>query len=205
LAFTSFPESRSALIKNPNKGALWPYIRNIDFYRCPRGRAGHVATYSIISAANGSDTNGRFMDAESFLMGYKGEGPPINRVGRTVLRLIRLTDIISPGAGERAVFIDTGQMPGGFYVPYFYPKWDNGSPPPIHHADGVTLSMADGHAEYWKWKGRETITGLPRMLAPVRDTGLFVEGMKAAYESQTEDGLYDLQRLQRAAWGRLGY
>ncbi len=25
------------------------------------------------------------------------------------------------------------------------------------------------------------------------------------YEPKTEDGLYDLQRLQRATWGRLGY
>ena len=50
-----FPESRSALIENPDKGALWPYIRDIDFYRCPRGWAGHVATYAIVAAANGMD------------------------------------------------------------------------------------------------------------------------------------------------------
>jgi hypothetical protein len=25
------------------------------------------------------------------------------------------------------------------------------------------------------------------------------------YEPKTEDGLYDLQRLQRTTWGRLGY
>ena len=25
------------------------------------------------------------------------------------------------------------------------------------------------------------------------------------YEPQTEDGIYDLQRLQKATWGRLGY
>lgn len=25
------------------------------------------------------------------------------------------------------------------------------------------------------------------------------------YEPQTEDGMYDLQRLQKATWGRLGY
>ena len=74
--------------------------------------------------------------------------------------------------------------------------------PPIHHSDGVTLSMADGHAEYWKWKGRETME-MPRKLLPVRT--LFCEILEEDYEPQTEDGLYDLQRLQRATWGRLGY
>jgi len=34
---------------------------------------------------------------------------------------------------------------------------------------------------------------------------LFDELLEADYEPQTEDGLYDLQRLQRATWGRLGY
>jgi len=126
------------------------------------------------------------------------------RVGNTVLRLTRLTDIVSPGAGQRTVFIDLGRTPNGssdFYVHYLYPKWRY-SAPPIHHADGATLSMADGHVEYWKWKGRETVA-MPRRLATVRS--LVFEVLKADYEPQTEDGLYDLQRLQRATWGRLGY
>jgi hypothetical protein len=62
--------------------------------------------------------------------------------------------------------------------------------------------MADGHAEYWKWKGRETVE-MPRNLVPSH--GVFYEVLEATYEPQTEDGLYDLQRLQRATWGRLGY
>jgi len=35
---------------------------------------------------------------------------------------------------------------------------------------------------------------------------LFNEVLAAGdYEPQTEDGMYDLQRLQKATWGRLGY
>lgn len=34
------PASHSELIHNPDKGALWPWIRNLGVYRCPRGRAG---------------------------------------------------------------------------------------------------------------------------------------------------------------------
>jgi len=125
------------------------------------------------------------------------------RVGSTVLRLTRLTEIISPGAAQRAVFIDNGQTNGSFFVHYLYPKWDWRCAPPIRHRDGTTLSMADGHVEYWKWKGRETVE-MPRDLFLVRSlSSEILEG--GDYEPQTEDGLYDLQRLQKATWGRLGY
>ena len=175
------------------KGALWPYIQDMDIYRCPRGRTGHLVTYATVVAANGCNVEGTHM-------GDTGE-----RVMRTVLKLTRLTDIISPGASQRAVFLDQGQTPtsSDFYVHYLYPRWDWISPPSIHHADGVTLSMADGHVEYWKWKGRETVE-MSRELFPLRS--LFTKLLEGGdYEPQTEDGLYDLQRLQRATWGRLGY
>ncbi len=43
-----------------------------------------------------------------------------------------------------------------------------------------------------------------RKLMSVPNT--FSEGMENGdYQPQTEDGLYDLQRVQRATWGRLGY
>ena len=195
-----FPESRSALIENPNKGALWPYVRDIDVYRCPRGRAGHAATYSTVVAANGVHAEGTYL--------LDSEGRKKRKcVGSTVLLLTRLTDIISPAAAQRAVFIDMGHTPVGndFFVHYLYPKWSWHSAPPIRHSDGTTLSMADGHVEYWKWKGRETVS-IPRELYPINRGSMFVEILEGDdYEPQTEDGLYDLQRLQRATWGRLGY
>ncbi|UCE47691.1 MAG: hypothetical protein JSW47_19095, partial [Phycisphaerales bacterium] len=189
------PESRAALIEHPDKGALWPWIKDVDIYRCPRGRASHVVTYSTVAAVYGPLMEGTHLPNGAGL-----------RVGSTVLRLTRLTDIISPGAGQRAVFIDVGYTPGGedFNVPYLHPQWYGGSPPPIHHGDGATLSMADGHAEYWKWKASETVD-MPRKQLPGRN-GLFTEILELGdYEPQTEDGLYDLQRLQKTTWGRLGY
>jgi hypothetical protein len=63
--------------------------------------------------------------------------------------------------------------------------------------------MADGHVEYWKWKGRETVS-IPRKPA-FQEGKLVGEAIEEDYEPQTEDGLYDLQRLQKATWGRLGY
>ena len=201
----AYPESRSALMENPEKGALWRYVQDMDVYRCPRGRTGHVITYSIFSAANGSDLEGVAMSEEDYRTANRRWDLPGNRVGNAVLRWARLGDIMSPSPGERGVFIDHGQTPsGGFYVPYFRPMWDWGNAPPVHHSAGATLSMADGHVEYWKWKGRETVT-IPHLVIHALN-GLSLEGLDGGdYEPKTADGLYDLQRVQKAAWGRLGY
>ncbi|MDT8304063.1 MAG: type II secretion system protein [Sedimentisphaerales bacterium] len=205
---------RAVLLAHPDKGPLWPYIRDIDIYRCPRGRPGHAITYTIVVSANG-----RNAVEGTFVPGYQGR--PINRgadryvigkrIGRTILRLTKLTDIESPGAGQRAVFVDNGELGSDFFVHYLYPMWQY-NPPPIHHCNGVTLSMADGHAEYWKWRGRETLK-IPRKLLTYRENpnvyyemvdGPAVPGWKG-HEVHTKYGVYDLQRLQKAIWGRLGY
>jgi len=194
------PESRSELIDDDRKGALWPYVRDIDVYRCPLGWAGHSVTYTPVVAANGYLVEGTFVrDTAGSTFQMVGK-----RVGPTALRLTRLTDIVSPGATQRAVFIDLGRTPAGsdFAVHYLYPKWSTASPPPIRHRNGVTLSMADGHVEYWKWKARETLE-MPRKLTTANN--LTMEILEENYEPQTEEGLYDLQRLQKATWGRLGY
>ena len=201
-AFRAPMMSRAELLQHRQKGDLWPWIKDVDIYRCPRGRTGHPVTYTTVVAANNTThVEGTYLPGGT---GYMKYAPFGRRVGSTVLRLTRLTEIVSPG--QRAVFVDTGQTPSvhyDFQVEYLYPKWIKDSPPPIRHSDGVTLSMADGHAEYWKWKGRETVN-MPRKLVPSGSlTKEWLEG--GDYEPQTEDGLYDLQRLQRATWGRLGY
>ncbi|NLZ06772.1 MAG: prepilin-type N-terminal cleavage/methylation domain-containing protein [Phycisphaerae bacterium] len=201
-----WPPDRATLIADPYKGALWPYIRDIDVYRCASGRKGHLATYQVVTSANaanvGNAEEGTIL--RKTLVDLEGIGI---RIGRTVLHLTRITDIVNPG--RRAVFIDAGQIDPCFRVPYLYPKWDCASPPPIHHQGGATLSMADGHGEYWRWKGAETLA-VPRKEIEAYN-GLSNEwltnasGLYGAYEPQTEDGRYDLQKVQRAVWGRLGY
>ncbi len=193
---------RSELMQNQEKGALWPYVQDVDLYRCPRGRPGSVVTYEIVSSANGSLLNGIGCDYQTYLNAMSSSGMS-NSVGGTVLRLNWLTDIRNPPPGQRAVFIDQGYLLSFYYVPYLEPKWSRQGPPPIHHAEGATLSMADGHAEYWRWKARETV-GLTRTQVPTYDDHT-VELLTSDYEPQTEDGLQDLQRVQRAVWGRLGY
>ena len=179
--------TRAELIADPNKGALWPWIKDVDIYRCPRTKVDNFLTYAAVPSANGGTVPGTF-SLNGFYLGI--------RVGSTVLKLSKLTDIVSPGAGQRVVFIDGGDdiSPiGSYYVEYLQPRWEKIGAQ-IHHHDGTTLSMADGHAEYWKWKGRETVVHAVRR-----------SGVSFSYEPQTEDGLYDLQRLQKGTWVRLGY
>ena len=194
-----YSTSRDELIANPAKGALWPWIKDIDVYRCPRGRKGHFLTYGTVAAANGSLVEGTYLtDNTDFDRTSLGR-----RVGSTALRLTRLTEIVSPPAGQRAVFVDRGQAlwyNKDLVLEYLRPRYFNDNPPPIHHSNGVTLSMADGHAEYWKWKGNETLEAPRRIASGNRE--FLVENY---FEPKTEDGLYDLKRLQKAIWGRLGY
>jgi prepilin-type N-terminal cleavage/methylation domain-containing protein/prepilin-type processing-associated H-X9-DG protein len=205
---------RSAVMGHPDKGSLWAYINDVDFYRCPNGEPRHLATYEIVSGCNGADVHGTCTTTEDpQTLSAIGR-----RVGGTVLHLTRLDQITRPGPGKRAVFIDTGMLAhDDFRVCYLHPMWWVGDPPPLRHANGTTLSFADGHAEYWRWKGRET-TAIPRRLVAFGD--LFTEVIDDAvlsevelpdgrrdygYMVQTEDGLYDLQRLQRVTWGCLAH
>ena len=199
-----FPESRSELVANPDKGALWPYLRNIDVYHCPRGRHAHFLTYAAVCAANGTDLYGWYTASSSYLELLRSPKIPVNRVGKTVLRLIRMSDIVSPGASERAVFIDAGQSQPGFVIPYFDPVWGgiHRNAPPTYHGGGMPLSFADGHVEYWKWS-RETVA-LPRILQSYSN-GQVAEYLAGQPSPKTEEGMHDLQRTQKAIWGRLGY
>jgi prepilin-type N-terminal cleavage/methylation domain-containing protein/prepilin-type processing-associated H-X9-DG protein len=172
-----------------SRGALWAYTRDAGVYRCPRGIFNQPVTYAIVCAANGESPD---ETRESF---FKSK-----RIGSTVLWLRKLSDIVSPSAGQRMIFIDYGNPPvHAFQVHYAYPGWMlGGGIPLVQHNQGITLSMADGHVEYWKWRGAETMDLINAKLP----AGSFVN---ARFEPKTKDGLYDLQRLQKATWGKLGY
>lgn len=174
-----------------HNGALWTYLKNENVYRCPMSRPGIPVTYAIVCAANGESPN----ETRQNIFRSK-------RIGSTILWIRKLTDIVSPSATQRAIFVDYGNSPAmgdAFQVHYAYPGWAlGGGIPLVHHDQGMTLSMADGHVEYWKWRGTETMD----MIRATLPSGSFTGGR---FEPRTEDGLYDLQRLQKATWGRLGY
>ncbi len=111
-------------------GALFPYAKNVNLYRCPVAYVGEVRTYSVVDAMNCVPHGGVMIKKR-----MKIKGP-----------------------GERCVFVDdSGATPmGGWSVEY--PEnawWDE---PPLRHGNGANWSFADGHSEYWKWKNPETRT-----------------------------------------------
>jgi prepilin-type N-terminal cleavage/methylation domain-containing protein/prepilin-type processing-associated H-X9-DG protein len=145
-------------------GALFPYCKNIKIFKCPTGERGEVLTYAPSSAMNG---------------GHEGTGP----VSKKIAKIRR--------ASERFVFIDEGCItPDSHVLHYREPMWWDLAP--LRHANGTTLSFADGHSEYWGWKDPRTIE-LARREGP--------GGWAKELQSNNED----LERLQRSMWGQLGY
>ena len=93
-------------------------------------------------------------------------------------------------SGERLVYVDEGMTSVQSWTIYYNQEswWDD---VPIRHGAGTNFSFADGHAEYWKWED-------PRTLKYGRKEGDY-QSLKAAGNNP------DIRRVQRAAWGSLGY
>ncbi len=162
-------------------GALFPLCKTEKVYRCPTGIRGEMRTYSVSYGMNGC------FDAQGTYNGTKGV-----RVGRTVLMVKSRTEIIDPVPAYRLVFLDEGRItPDAYAIQYLTPQWWD--PPFVRHADGTNVSFADGHSDYWKYKGKETIE-LGKLANPTHN-----------YKPTTPDGIEDVQRMQIATWGRLGY
>ncbi len=73
------------------------------------------------------------------------------------------------------------------------PAWWN--PIPARHGAGTVMAFADGHADWWPWKDQRTIEMMAKWDWASRGDNLNV----------TQDGNPDLIRVQKAAWGELGY
>jgi len=125
-------------------GALFPYVRDVGVYECPTGTRGEKCTYAAMDGANGIARTGTM------------DGSKSARVGRTVLWLKKVGDIVSPGAAYRMIFIDEGWVTPDSYAMHYQQAtwWDDA---PVRHGDGTTVTFADGHVEYHKWKGIDTI------------------------------------------------
>ncbi|MBM4024765.1 MAG: type II secretion system protein [Planctomycetes bacterium] len=99
--------------------------------------------------------------------------------------------------GTRIVFIDDygEDWDAAWTVHYNQPKWWN--PIPMRHGKGTVASHADGHCEFYSWTDPRTIDWAQRTWAEAEQqrTGALT----------TQPGNEDLQRIQKACWGKLGY
>lgn len=151
-------------------GALWEYIKNPKVFRCPAGKINHWVTYQIVDSMNG------FQQPDTVT-----EGVWVNKREK----------LSKPG--DKIVFIDVGEVrSSSYHVSYREAKWLD--MPPVRHRDGATVSFADTHAVYWKWKGEDTI-----------GFGRNDKSSDGERQPTSPEGKEDLQELQEAVWGKLGY
>jgi prepilin-type N-terminal cleavage/methylation domain-containing protein/prepilin-type processing-associated H-X9-DG protein len=165
-----------ARIKKMKLGALWPYLNDIMIYRCPEARREMHRTYSIVNPMNAH--------WDEMTMWFGGEGETIKN----------LAQIKRPQ--ERIVFVEEGYPSSdAFQVLYTQEKWID--LPQVPHVKGSNFGFADGHAEFWKWEDDRTMTW-----AKIDWTAEVILIDPVDIEQR---GNKDLQRVQRAAWGKLGY
>jgi prepilin-type N-terminal cleavage/methylation domain-containing protein len=173
-------------------GVLYPYVRNLKVYHCPNGFRKYIRTYSIVDSMNAGhhDTILNFkntiIDEHNYSDWLKWLHSIKNRL-----------QIKNPAS--RIVFIDEGMPLHTFFsIAYDNESW--GMESPCRHIDGNTFSFVDGHAEFWKWQGKDTIVnGLsvyPDELVPNRSI---------IKKPTTNGGFKDLHKTQIAVWGGLGY
>jgi prepilin-type N-terminal cleavage/methylation domain-containing protein/prepilin-type processing-associated H-X9-DG protein len=112
-------------------GILFPYNRSVEIYKCPADKSFNlsggvqiprVRSYSISNA-----------------MGKNGQ---------------KTASIVKPPPTKAFVFIDEDErtIEDGNFGGRAYPSSEWGNCPGKRHDNGVTLSFADGHVEYWKWR-----------------------------------------------------
>jgi len=130
-------------------GILYPYNTGYKIYHCPEDR----------STVNGQPANVRSRSvAMSVGMNWVdgSEAPPDNG------SFVKLTQIMNPSPSKASVFLDeaansidnnalgifsgTATDPYGGSIGY----WNL---PASRHNNGCIITFADGHDEYWRWRG----------------------------------------------------
>jgi prepilin-type N-terminal cleavage/methylation domain-containing protein/prepilin-type processing-associated H-X9-DG protein len=164
-------------------GALFKYAKEYKILACPTGFKDEMVTYQIVDAMNGM---------------WKWRSNAGDNSGAEVRKLDRKTLGSIKKSSTQLVFIDEGrQTPDSFAVYYDRASWFDG--PPIRHGNGATLSFADGHASYWKWKGKETIDF--GKLKDVCQNPILTLTLTNASSCGAWNDLY---RIQVGTWGKVG-
>lgn len=142
-------------------GLLYPYCNNYKMYVCPTAKTRtEVVTYTNSAAMNTNWNDDWNHGAYTFKNTNKIKRP-----------------------SDRMVYLDEGQADAyNFFIWLTDQAWWD--PVPVRHGEGTTLSFADGHAEYWKWRD-------PRSLE-YQELGV----------GNVQPDNPDIARMQRAVWGK---
>jgi prepilin-type N-terminal cleavage/methylation domain-containing protein/prepilin-type processing-associated H-X9-DG protein len=149
-------------------GALYKYTPNDKIYRCPSGDKDELITCVIIDGVNG----------------YTATRGPVKNEGVWLKNRNQIKK-----TAKQVIFIDEGKVTQDSYAVYYNAEqWFD--PPETRHGNGTDVSLADGHAEWWRWRSKWTIKEARQGSAPpAGDTGAF----------------NDLWQVQIGCWSKLGY
>ena len=150
---------------------------SVKVYRCPsKISKNNSRSYAVSSMMNG-------------LTDYQTSSSELGR--RRSLIVKKITGVKRPS--ERLAMICQGGVPSTNYGTECYgPSVDRRAwidvPPAVHMGrTGTSLSFADGHAEYWKWKRAKDFAD-PHF-----------NGQTDAIADDDED----FDKIQRAVWGKV--
>lgn len=118
-------------------GAIYPYIKILSCYRCMADRSQALGTGALT--------------LRSYSLSCFMGGPPSDTDQFNIKPVHRLSQITNPSTSLTFLEEDISTIDDGHFlysdsadVWYNLPAW--------RHANGDTLSFADGHEEYWKWR-----------------------------------------------------
>ncbi len=128
---------------NIERGLLFPYNRSVHIYKCPADR-------STVR------DEGRLPRTRSVAMSnYMNDQPD------PALRECwhRLTQVVDPPPSRALVFIDEheGSIENARFLITQPGVWNWIDHPATRHQAGAVLTFADGHAEAWQWRERNTL------------------------------------------------
>jgi prepilin-type N-terminal cleavage/methylation domain-containing protein/prepilin-type processing-associated H-X9-DG protein len=171
---------RQTQITEIQNGIFWQgkYATDLGAFACPTGIRDEMLTYNIMDGVNGRPRNGTH-----------NSGVPALQNGKK-LWVKKRGEIADPAT--RLVFIDEGwATPDSFAVHWNsnFTWWDTA---PVRHGDGTIVSFGDGHVEYKKWKGIETIKW-------GRD---HVDYHAGGMSPSSDEGWEDLLFIHDGCWGQ---
>ncbi len=169
-----------ARLQGIRDGGLYRYVGDVKLYKCPTGVRGEVVTYALPDAINGHD------------LSTAGE------VAATSLSPQRVTKRAQiKRAADRALFLDEGRLSSSSWTVWYSQArwWDQ---PTSRHGNGTNAVFADNHAGYWKWSDYRTV-----QVTRADFDQWQASGRQGA--DSTQPGNKDLEMVQMACWGRLGY
>jgi prepilin-type N-terminal cleavage/methylation domain-containing protein len=177
--YATNPEQASAELQLEalEGGLLFPYLSTTKVFRCPVAKINELRTYSMTHALNGAPATEAWAGTTKILKRF-------SEIKNTGNRIVFLDDFIRDWDACWMIYNDR-------------PQWWNTTP--IRHGSGGNVfAFADTHSEFWSWSDRRTIALAEKCY---EDNTPEARG----YAESTQPNNPDLQRLQAAVWGKLGY